>query len=100
MVCQLYITIDLRPPQAFSRDLRPATIVYTVGQMKNFYLCSECDFFKLVTFKGTIRKFLNVVAAHIEGLRYPPYAYLTRSFRVNVPLTEENKLQNKIESCK
>jgi hypothetical protein len=36
------------------------------------------NFPKIVAFKGAIRKFINVVAAHIEGLRYsplPPYAY-------------------------
>jgi hypothetical protein len=38
-----------------------------------------------------IRKFLNVIAAHIEGLRYPPYAYMTHFFRVNVPLRRERK---------
>jgi hypothetical protein len=28
------------------------------------------NFSKIVAFKGTIRKVLNVVAAHIEGLRW------------------------------
>jgi hypothetical protein len=29
------------------------------------------NFSKVVAFKEAIRKFLNMVAAHIEGLRYP-----------------------------
>jgi hypothetical protein len=32
---------------------------------------------KIAAFKRTIRKVLNIVAAHIEGLRHPPiYSFL------------------------
>jgi hypothetical protein len=41
---------------------------------------------KIVAFKRTIRKFLNTVAVHIEGIGHPPIPYLTHFFRVNVPL--------------
>jgi hypothetical protein len=34
------------------------------------YSC-EWEFSKIVAFKSTIRKFLNVVAAHIRGLKFP-----------------------------
>jgi hypothetical protein len=44
------------------------------------------NFLKIVTFKRTIRKFLNMLAVHIEGTKHPPYAYLTHFFHVNVPL--------------
>jgi hypothetical protein len=44
------------------------------------------NFSKIVPFKRAIRKFLNMVAAHIEGLRYPPICLFETLFRVNVPL--------------
>jgi hypothetical protein len=37
-------------PQTFSRDLRPATIVYSEGQRIKFHLYSECEFFKNCSF--------------------------------------------------
>jgi hypothetical protein len=43
---------------------------------------------KIVAFK-TIRKFLNTLAVHIEGLRHPPphmLTFLTHFFGVSVPL--------------
>jgi hypothetical protein len=43
------------------------------------------SFSTILAFKGTIRKFLNVVAAHIEGQRYPPYAYFTHFFLGQCP---------------
>jgi hypothetical protein len=69
--------------QAFSRDLRLVTIVYTEGQrIKFLFILLNVNFSNILALWGTIRTFLNVVAAHIEGLRYPPciicsaYAYL------------------------
>jgi hypothetical protein len=44
----------------------------------------KANFFKIVAFKGTIRKFVNMVAAHIEGSWHP--AYLKHYFHVSVPL--------------
>jgi hypothetical protein len=41
----------------------------------------------MVAFKRSLRKFLNMLAVHSEGIRHPPYAYLTHFSRVNVPLT-------------
>jgi hypothetical protein len=38
------------------------------------------NFSKIVDFKGTIRKMLNMVAAHIEGLRHPPHASFNNNF--------------------
>jgi hypothetical protein len=75
-------------PQAFSIDLRLATIIYSIvgGQMINSIHIVSVNFSKIVAYKGTIRKYLNVVAAHIEGLGNPPSAYLTHFFRVNVSL--------------
>jgi hypothetical protein len=35
----------------------------------------KANFSKIVSFKGAIRNILNMVAAHIEGLKYPPYAF-------------------------
>jgi hypothetical protein len=49
------------------------------------------NFSKIVAFKGTMRKFLYVVAENIEGWRYPPYAYLPYIFRVNAPLMKMKK---------
>jgi hypothetical protein len=56
-------------PQAFSIHLRSATIVYIGGAKDkiNIYIVNVI-FLKIVVL---IRKFLNVGAAHIEGLRYP-----------------------------
>jgi hypothetical protein len=34
------------------------------------------------------RIFLNIVAAHSEGLRHPPYVHLIHFSRVNVPLRQ------------
>jgi hypothetical protein len=42
---------------------------------------------KIVALKGAIRKCLNDVAAHTEGLRDLPICFLAHFFRVNVPLT-------------
>jgi hypothetical protein len=41
-------------------------------------------FQNLKLLKGRSENFLNVVAAHIEGLRYPPKAYLTQFLYANV----------------
>jgi hypothetical protein len=49
---------------------------------------------KIVAFKRTIRQFLNTLAVHNEGIRHPPYAYLTHFFCVNVPLKSEILLHN------
>jgi hypothetical protein len=56
-------------PQAFYRDLRLATIIYTGGHRikKSIYIVHE-NFSKILALKGRIRNFLNVVAAHIEGI--------------------------------
>jgi hypothetical protein len=35
------------------------------------------EFSQRRSFKGTIRKFLNMLTVHIEGIRHPLYAYLT-----------------------
>jgi hypothetical protein len=53
-------------PQAF---LRLATIIYTGGHRikKSIYIVHE-NFSKILALKGRIRNFLNVVAAHIEGI--------------------------------
>jgi hypothetical protein len=55
-------------PQAFSRDLRSATNVCGAKDKISFHV----NFKKIITFKGTIRKILDVLAEHIECLRYPP----------------------------
>jgi hypothetical protein len=44
------------------------------------------NFLKVVAFKVTIIKLLNTLAVHINIKGLPPYAYLTRFFRINVPL--------------
>jgi hypothetical protein len=75
-------------PQAFYRDMRSATIVIMGGKWLKFHLYSACEFSKIVAFKGMIRKFLYIVAVHIEGLGILPYAYYTQFFRVSVPLRE------------
>jgi hypothetical protein len=47
----------------------------------------KVNFSKIVTLKGTIRKFLNMVAVHIERPRHhPKYAFLTHFCSVIVPL--------------
>jgi hypothetical protein len=46
----------------------------------------KVNFSKVVAFTGTIRKFLNTLAVHIEGKASSPYALLTHFVRVNVPL--------------
>jgi hypothetical protein len=43
-------------------------------------------FAKILAFKETIRKFLNIVAVHIEGSGNPPFACIEHIFRVSVPL--------------
>jgi hypothetical protein len=67
------------PVDLFSVYLRLATIVVR-GEEWNFDLYSEdeiltyivkVNFWKIVAFKGMIRKFLNMVAVHIEGMRHP-----------------------------
>jgi hypothetical protein len=65
-------------PRAFSRELRPATIVYSGGP-KDQISIHKVNFSQIVAHKETIRK-------NIVGRRYPPYAYLTHFSRVNVPL--------------
>jgi hypothetical protein len=52
-----------------------------VGAKDKFFYIVNVNFSKIVGFKGTIRTFLNVVAAHTED----PFAYWTHFFRVNVP---------------
>jgi hypothetical protein len=68
-------------PEIFG--LPPKLIMGSKGW--TFIYIVKGNFSKIVYFKGTIRKFLNMVAAHIEGLRHP-HAYLTHFFHVNVPL--------------
>jgi hypothetical protein len=54
-------------------DLWSATIVYSYKVwQRHLYLYSEGEVFKIASFKGAIGKLLNIVATHIEGLRYPP----------------------------
>jgi hypothetical protein len=55
--------------------------------MKHLLTVVKANFSKITTFKGTIRKCLNMVAVHMEGSRHPPYAYLKHFFRGSVPLT-------------
>jgi hypothetical protein len=55
-------------PQAFSIDLQPATIVYSGVKRKKNYIV-DVNFSQIVAFKEKIIKFINVVTAHIEGLR-------------------------------
>jgi hypothetical protein len=86
-------------PQAFYRDLRHATGFLqrslachyrkSGGQRLKFLLYSTIheNFSKIVAFKGTIRKFLNIVAVHIEGLRHPAICLFDTLFGVNVPHT-------------
>jgi hypothetical protein len=46
----------------------------------------KANFSKIVAFRGTIRKFSNMLAVHIEGSRPSPYASLKHFFRVSVLL--------------
>jgi hypothetical protein len=76
-------------PQAFYRDLRSATIVVYGGQrIKFLFIIANVNFSKIVAFKGTIRKFLNTAAVHIEGLRHPPMCLFDTLSCVSVPLLE------------
>jgi hypothetical protein len=43
-------------------------------------------FSKILAFEGTIRKFLNMVAVHIEGSMHPPICLFETLFRVSVPV--------------
>jgi hypothetical protein len=45
--------------------------------------------------KWTIRKFVNMLAVHIKGIRHPPYSVLTvfdTLFHVNVPISPTSSL--------
>jgi hypothetical protein len=69
---------------AYAVGFRPAppphSLHCTVGvKGLNFHLYSKGEFFKSLSFKGTIRIFLNRSAVYIGGLR--PYVYLTYFFR-------------------
>jgi hypothetical protein len=45
----------------------------------------KVNYWKIVVFKGTIRKFLNMVAVHIEGLRHPLIWFLDTLFSFQCP---------------
>jgi hypothetical protein len=51
-----------------------------VAKSKILISIVKVDFSKIVTLKGMIRKLLNTLAVQIEGIRYPPYAYLIHFF--------------------
>jgi hypothetical protein len=48
---------------------------------------------KIVAFKGKLKQFSNMLAAHIEDIRHPTICLLDTLFRVSVPL----KLQRQKE---
>jgi hypothetical protein len=75
-------------PKAFIRYLGIVTIIFTGGKGYKIYLYRESGFFKILAFKGTIRKFLNVVAAYIEDLKYPHSAYLITLFSCQCPFQQ------------
>jgi hypothetical protein len=58
-----------------NKKVEPAPGIKLVGglgpQVKRFYV-DITILLKNVAFERTIRNFLNIVAAHIEGLRHPP----------------------------
>jgi hypothetical protein len=55
------------------KNLRAAIKDYNGGKGKiSIYIVKE-NFLKIVAFKGLIRQFLNMVAAHIEVLMHPPH---------------------------
>jgi hypothetical protein len=45
---------------------------------------------KIVAFKRTLRKFLNKVAAHIEGLIHPPICLFETLFSCQYPFRRKN----------
>jgi hypothetical protein len=45
----------------------------------------QVNFSKIVTSKGTIRKFFNMVAVHIEGSRHPPICLIETLFSCQCP---------------
>jgi hypothetical protein len=47
--------------------------------------------FKIIAFKWTIRKILNMLTVHIEGIRHPFICLLDTLFCVSVPLIFKNK---------
>jgi hypothetical protein len=49
-------------------------------------------FSKIVAFKGTIGKFLNVAAAQTGGLRYPPICLFETLFWCQCPFNTNSKL--------
>jgi hypothetical protein len=51
---------------------------------KQIYHIDGTNILKSVTFKWAIRKFSNIVAAYIEGLRYLPMYLFETLFLVNV----------------
>jgi hypothetical protein len=66
------LSIDLRLATGFfQRSAECHHLMYVVGDKGyNFFKIVNVNFSTIVAFKGTIRKILNVVAAHTEGLRY------------------------------
>jgi hypothetical protein len=81
----------------FPRDLRPATIV-SVGEGvgggggQRIYVISiyvANGNLKKWAFHGTIRRILNVLAAHSEGLHYPPICLFDTLFWCKCPFKSD-----------
>jgi hypothetical protein len=88
-------------PQAFYRDLRSATIVVYGGQrIKFLFIIANVNFSKIVAFKGTIRKFLNTAAVHIEGLRHPPMCLFDTLFLCKCPFNGKFKVHYNVTDGK
>jgi hypothetical protein len=74
------------PPQAFYRSAACHHRNHGGAKDKLSIYTVNVNFSKIVAFKRTIRKFLNIVAVDIEGLRHPSSCLFDTLFRVSVPL--------------
>jgi hypothetical protein len=72
-------------PQAFYKDMRPATFFIVGAKDLIYFYLVNVNFSKIVAFKGTIRIFLNMVAVHIEGLKHPPICLFDTLFSFQCP---------------
>jgi hypothetical protein len=62
------------------------SILYSGGAKdKNSFYLLKGNFPKIVAFKGAIRKFLNILVAHIEGLRNPSTCLFDKLFSCQCP---------------